>query len=224
MRQQLNWQQQLQRVIAIATMMLLLVLAPSFTSSAQAEETGFFTAAQTFLKTVNDARSTYGGFSQEAQKFLNQDTNDLRQTLRTLADDLQRLTTEKDASSRDALRREIVEKQESLGSFAKGFDEWFGKADRADKTYESALSEARSTLEKALDRSEAELKQQARSQTADFKQGLKATANAFSALIEDTNRIANGKAAFVPDQFEQQLKTLNQAYEGVNGVIQAFAR
>jgi uncharacterized protein YukE len=210
------------RTVAAMLMAVLLVVSPLFTASAQADDVNLVSIAQQFLKTVNDARAQFDNVFNDSQSTFDEGLSDLRTILKDLPDDLQRLSTEKNAATRDKLRLEIAEKQKALKTFASSFDDVIAKADTADKNFDKAISSARSTLKKALDQAQDEASADIAQKTNGLKQTLTETAKAIASLSDDATRVLNGKA-FVPTRFQDELNLLNTALDGTSKLFKAFA-
>jgi DNA anti-recombination protein RmuC len=213
-----SWKSGIKQVFAVL-MVLGLLVAPMFTDLAQADEQGFFTAAQTFLQTVNRANATFNDFSHTAQDYLDQSMGDVRQLLQELPGNLEQLGLESDPAVQDKLRQKLTAKQNQLNSIVKSFDDWATKADQANKSYDTTLEAARTELKKSFDLAENDFKSLVDQKTANWKTTLKQTANVIADLSSDTNRVLNGKTAFLPSKFDERITALNDALNGAADTV-----
>ena len=55
--------------------------------------------------------------------------------------------------------------------------------------------------------------------TANWKTTLKQTANVIADLSSDTNRVLNGKTAFLPSKFDERITALNEALNGAADTV-----
>jgi len=208
----------------VVLMILTLLLAPAFTGVAQADEQGFFTAAQKFLQTVNTANSTFNNFSHAAQDYLDQSMGDVRQLLQELPGDLERIGLEPDPTVQDKLRQQVTAKQNQLSTIVKSFDDWVAKADQANKSYDMTLDTARTELKKSFDLAETDFKSLVDQKTASWKTTLKQTANVIAGLSDDTNRVLNGKTAFLPSKFDERITALNEALNSTADTVSGLVK
>jgi uncharacterized phage infection (PIP) family protein YhgE len=217
----IDWQR-IKQLWVITLALFLLLASPPFTDAVRADE-GLSTAAQTFAQTVRDARSVFDEFAQEAETFFSQGADEMRQVLKELPDDLQRLSSETDLVTREQLRSEVTAKQDAVTAYVKSFDDWVAKANAAEKQYNTTVDTARSEFKKYLEQSQKELKAGADKKVDNLKLTLKQTAKAVGALNDSANRVLTGKVPFVPGSFDEQLTALDQTFDTVNQLVTSFA-
>lgn len=200
---------------AIAAILIAvgLLMTPIWTQVAQADDLGLVTAAEAYVKTVQDARSVFSDLATEAQTFLQQGNGDVQQAFQELPKDLERLAAAPDIETRTQIQSEITAKQQSLKTFATSFGDWITKAETADKQYEKTVEAANEQFEQAVEAAEDTLKTASHDQVATLKKTFKQTSKLISSLADSTSKAASGKGVFVQTQYDEQLAALSQAFD-----------
>jgi hypothetical protein len=210
-----------QQFITAVCIAILLFVAPVGMGVAQADDS-ISTATQEFLETVNEARANFDTFSRESKDLLSQGIRESQALLKDLPTKLEKFAAETDVTARDALRREIVEKQQSLAELTNSFDTRIAAAEQAEKQYKTAIDDAYDLFKKSISQTQDGLKTETHEKVASLKQSLKETAKAISGVSNGTSRIATGKVPFTPTQFDEQFSSLNAVFEKASNAIQSL--
>lgn len=217
----MNWQSIKQTIAAILIAVGLLI-TPIWTKVAQADDLGLVTAAEAYVKTVQEARSVFSDLATEAQTFLQQGNSDLQKAFQELPQDLERLAAAPDVATRTQIQSEMTAKQQSLKTFATSFSDWITKAETADKQYEKTVETANEEFEKAVEAAEDGLKSASHDKVASLKKSFKQTSKLISGLADSTSKAASGKGVFVQAQYDEQLAALGQAFDQMLEAVKSF--